>query len=65
MESTSMYKLMAAGYMFIRPDDYPNARIKFRKQGSGEWKTLEKFETKAARDRRVKDLLQDDYIIMG
>jgi hypothetical protein len=64
MESTSMNKLMVAGYMFIRPDDHPNIRIKFRKQDSGDWKTLEKFETKAARDRRIKELLEDDKIIM-
>ena len=63
MESTSMNKLMAAGYTFIRPDDQPNIRIKYRKQGSGDWKTLEKFPTKAARDRRFKELLNEDKII--
>ncbi len=64
MERISMEKLMAAGYTFIRQDDQPNIRIKYRKQGSGDWKTLEKFDTKAARDRRVKELLQDNKIIM-
>jgi hypothetical protein len=64
MESTSMNKLMVAGYMFIRTDDSPKIRLKFRKQGSGDRKTFEKFETKAARDRRVKELLKDDKIIM-
>jgi hypothetical protein len=59
-----MNKLMAAGYMVIRSDDQPNIRIKFREEGSGDWATLEKFETKAARDRRIKELLQDDKIIM-
>ena len=63
MEKTSLNKLMAAGYMFIRTDDYPNIRIKYMKQGSGDWKTLEKFETKVARDRRFKELLDDDKII--
>ncbi len=64
MESTSMEKLMAAGYTFIRTDDQPNIRIKYKKQGSGDWKTLEKFDTKAARERRIKELLNDDKIIM-
>jgi len=64
MESTSMNKLMTAGYMFIRSDDHPNIRIKFRKQGSGDWKTFQKFETKAARDRQIKELLNNDKIIM-
>lgn len=64
MERTSMDKLMAAGYTFIRSDDQPNTRIKYRKQGSGDWKTLEKFDTKAARDKRIKELLSDAKIIM-
>ena len=59
-----MIKLMNAGYTFIRPDNQPNVRIKFRKKGSGDWKTLEKFETKAARDRRVKELLNLEEFIM-
>ena len=63
MEKTSMNKLMAAGYMFIRSDNEPNIRIKYRKQDSGDWKTLEKFETKAARDRRFAELLNEPMII--
>jgi hypothetical protein len=53
-----MNKLIEAGYTFIRSDDYPNARIKYRKKGSGDWKTLEKFETKAARDRKAEKVRQ-------
>lgn len=64
MEANSMTKLMNAGYTFIRSDDQPNIRIKYKKKGSGDWKTLEKFPTKAARDRRVKELLGEDKIIM-
>jgi hypothetical protein len=64
MEATSMTKLMDAGYVFIRRDDRPRIRIKYRKRGSGDWKTLENFPTKAARDRRVKELLKDKFIIM-
>jgi hypothetical protein len=57
MEYRSMNRLMDAGYTFIRPDNSPNIRIKYRKKGSGDWKTLEKFETKAARDRKFNELL--------
>ena len=64
MEANSMIKLMKAGYTFIRPDDQPNIRIKYKKQGSGDWKTLEKFPTKAARDRRVRELLLEPDVIM-
>jgi hypothetical protein len=57
MERKSMEKLMQAGYTFIRTDDQPNIRIKYREKGSGDWKTLEKFDTKAARDRKFSQLL--------
>jgi hypothetical protein len=59
-----MEKLMADGYMFIRRDDHPSPRIKYRKHGSGDWKTLGKFETKAARDREVDRLLDSSMVIM-
>ena len=59
-----MNKLLDAGYTFIRPDNQPNIRIKYRKKGSGDWKTFEKFETKAARDRRIVALLDDPNFIM-
>jgi hypothetical protein len=64
MEAKSMKKLMEAGYTFVRPDDSPNARIKYKKQDSGDWKTLEKFDTKVARDKRLKQLLDLQFIIM-
>jgi hypothetical protein len=64
MEAKSLEKLMNAGYTFIRADDQPNIRIKYKKEGSGDWKTLEKFSTKASRDRRVKELLDDPKIVM-
>ena len=61
-QSNNYEKLVASGFMIIRRDDYPVPRIK--QWGSdGIWKTLEKFETKAARDRRIKELLQNDKIV--
>ena len=62
MNINSQDKVMAAGFKIIRPDDYPNIRIKYR-VGNGAWSTLEKFDTKAARDRRFKELLKDNSII--
>jgi hypothetical protein len=64
MERRSMEKLMEAGYIFLRSDDSPNVRIKYRQKGSGDWKTLEKFETKAARERRLNQLLDSSMYIM-
>lgn len=51
---------MAAGFKIIRKDDYPQPRIKIKtnEQGS-DWRTLEKFETKAARDRAFEERLKD------
>lgn len=64
MEAKSMIKLMDAGYMFIRSDDQPNIRIKYKKKDSGDWKTLEKFTTKTARDKRLRELLDLNNVIM-
>lgn len=55
-------KVIAAGFTIVRKDDYPNIRIKYR-VGNGAWSTLEKFDTKAARDRRLKELLKDNLIV--
>lgn len=49
--------------MLIRKDDQPQPRIKYKQFGFPEWRTFEKFTTKAARDRRFKDLLHDSSII--
>lgn len=63
MNTRDQDKIMAAGFIIIRPDDYPNIRIKYR-VGNGAWKTLEKFDTKDARDRRLKELLKNILTIM-
>jgi hypothetical protein len=57
MDSASQQKVIAAGFTIIRCDDTPSPRIKFKGKGTHEWATLEKFETKASRDRRYKELL--------
>jgi hypothetical protein len=65
MDATSQQKVIAAGFTIIRADDYPNTRIKCKKQDSRkDWITLEKFETKAARDRRMAELLKSPTVIM-
>lgn len=62
MNTNDQDKVTKAGFMIIRPDDYPNIRIKYR-VGNGAWSTLEIFDTKAARDRRLKELLKDNLIV--
>ena len=54
---------MTAGFKIIRQDDSPSPRIKIKENGAYEWKTLEKFESKAARDRAFDKLLEDKKII--
>ncbi len=55
-------KIAAAGFTIVREDDYPVPRIK-QWTGDSAWKTLEEFGTKAARDRRLQELLQDQKTV--
>lgn len=63
MNATDQQKLVNAGFTIIRKEDFNmngQMRIKTKGAGSHEWKTLEKgFATKAALERRMKELLQD------
>jgi hypothetical protein len=63
MDATSQQKVIAAGFTIIRSDDQPNPRIKVKDEHHREWATLEKFETKAARDRRMEELLKSPHVI--
>lgn len=63
MDKQSQLKVIAAGFTIIRSDDQPNTRIKHLNKDHHEWATLEKFETKAARDRRFKELMEISLII--
>ena len=61
-QGDSFYKIHEAGFKIIRADDTPSPRIKEWKSDSA-WVTMEKFDTKAARDRRMQQLLQDPQIV--
>lgn len=62
MNKQSVEKLLSAGYIFLRQEDgIGNGRqiaIKYS-DSFGSWKTLETFKTKAARDRRINELIDD------
>ncbi len=68
MTQTDQIKLCKAGFMIIRTRDIPESgdhRIMYKEKSITEWRTYEKdFKSKAARDRRVKELLEDPKIIM-
>ena len=61
-QSDNFEKIQKAGFKIIRADDAPSPRIKEWKSDSA-WVTMEKFDTKAARDRRMQQLLQDPHIV--
>jgi hypothetical protein len=63
MDQTSQIKVMDAGFTIFRCDDQPTPRIKFKSQVSHEWRTHEKYETKAARNRAFDSLMKMTFAI--
>lgn len=63
MDQASQSKVIKAGFTILRTDDQPSPRIKIKDKDHPEWATLRKFETKAARDREFKSLLQLSTVI--
>ena len=63
MNSSSQRKIIKAGFMIIRKDDYPQARIKFLDKETYSWKTHKKYATKSSRDKDFDDMLKDLKII--
>jgi thymidylate synthase (FAD) len=63
MNATDQQKLIKAGFVLVRPDDHPSPRIKVKDDQSSEWRTMERFDSKATRDRELKRLLKSNLII--
>lgn len=73
MNATDQRKLIKAGFIIIRAegiraeglfDKGNELKIKYKGDGSYEWKTLEKgFINKASLKRRMKQLLEGEKII--
>lgn len=66
MDATNQQKIIAAGFKIIRPEAHVQGQLRIKSKGPGghEWKTLEKgFESKAALERRMKELLKDPMIV--
>lgn len=63
MRTTDLTKLRNAGYTIVRADDYPRPRIK-KYVNNLSWVTVENFDTKAARDRALAKMLEDDKILL-
>lgn len=63
MDKQSQLKILAEWFTILRPDDQPSPRIKFLDHNHHEWTTLVKYDTKAARDRYLKELLKNPKFI--
>jgi hypothetical protein len=64
MDGDSRAKVMAAGFTILRTANEPAPKIKVLLETHGSWGTFEGgFKSKAARDRRLKELLQQPTII--
>ena len=67
MRTDDIKKLVKAGYTIVRADDYPKPRIKtygLSRGKRGVWLTLDNYDTKAARDRALAKMLEDDKTIL-
>lgn len=63
MNINSRNKLIKDGWKIIRKDDYPEPRIKIATGLNGAWRTLEKYKSKAERDRMFTVMLTADKTI--
>lgn len=63
MDQTSILKIIKAGFIIIRKDDYPNIRIKYMDNNCKNWSTLNQFKSKAARDREFTELMKLEKFI--
>ncbi|KAA6346412.1 hypothetical protein EZS27_006062 [termite gut metagenome] len=63
MNAKDQQKVIRAGFILVRPDDLPSPRIKIKDGKSHEWRTMKKFETKAARNREMEKLLGFELVI--
>lgn len=59
MHSTDQKKLQKAGFTILRASDYPSPRIN-KLSSKQSWVCDQQFDTKAARDREVKRILDNE-----
>lgn len=63
MDRKSQDKVLNAGFTIIRKDDYPQPRIKARYTAGADYRTYERYNTKAERDRAFAIFLKGDKVI--
>ncbi len=64
MNKKDQLKVLAEGFTIVSACDTPHYRIKYIDNEAREWRTLEyNFKSAAARNARLKQLLDDPKII--
>lgn len=63
MDRKSQDKVLKAGFIIIRKDDYPQPRIKARYTHDSDYRTYQQYKTKVGRDRVFNLLLKDEKVI--
>ena len=63
MHKDDIKKLLNAGFIILRASDHPSPRIN-KLSPEQSWKCDQKFETKAARDREVKRILETEQTMI-
>jgi len=64
MDGNSRLKVLAAGFTILRTADESAPKIKVLTAVAGGWATFEdNFKSKAARDRRFKELMGQPLVI--
>lgn len=63
MDARSQLKVIEAGFLILRKQDEPVPMLKYKDYNQHGWATYMKFETKAARDKQLKFLLESDLYI--
>lgn len=63
MDQQSQRKVVRDGFTIFRCDDQPSPRIKFKSDIQHDWKTYQKFDSKAARDRAFTELMKEPFAI--
>jgi hypothetical protein len=63
MHKKDLYKLQAAGFTILRTDTSDKPKIKKMNQ-KGSWETWKNFDTKAAMNREVERVRQDEPMLV-
>lgn len=64
MDTRSHLKLISKGFIIIRSDNYPCARIKYKDGEHLEWSTLNKYLSREIRDFELKNMHKHPKVLI-